>query len=98
MAQTWEFYAERARESAVEATAAKLDNVRDRALRSQATWLGLADQARRVAEERVKVERERVERRDAETGDAETGDAETGDSETGDAESADAEDLTVSCE
>ncbi len=66
MAQTWEFYAERARECAVEATAAKLDNVRERALRSEATWLGLADQARRVAEERVKVERERVERRDAE--------------------------------
>ena len=82
MAQTWEFYAERARESAVEATAAKLDNVRDRALRSEATWLGLADQARRVAEERVKVERERVERRDAETGDIETGDIETADAET----------------
>jgi len=67
MAQTWEFYADRAKESAAEATAAKLDNVRERALRSEATWLGLADQARRVAEERVKVERERVERRDAET-------------------------------
>jgi hypothetical protein len=66
MAQTFEFYSERARESAIEADAAKLDNVRERALRSQATWLGLADQARRVAEERVKVERARIERRDAE--------------------------------
>ncbi len=98
MAQTWEFYAERARESAVEATAAKLDNVRDRALRSQATWLGLADQARRVAEERVKVERERVERRDAETGDAEAGDGEMGDAETADAETLEADALSVSCE
>jgi len=93
MAQTWEFYAERARESAVEATAAKLDNVRDRALRSEATWLGLADQARRVAEERVKVERERVERRDAETGDIETGDIETADAETLEADA-----MSISCE
>lgn len=66
MAQTWEFYTERAREAAVEAQAAKLDNVRERALRSQATWLGLADQARRVADERIKVERERNDRREAE--------------------------------
>jgi len=66
MAQTWEFYAERAKESAAEASVAKLDNVRERALRSEATWLGLADQARRVAEERVKVEQQRVERREAE--------------------------------
>ncbi len=67
MAQTWEFYAERAKESAAEARIAKLDNVRERALRSEATWLGLADQARRVAEERVKVEQQRVERREAES-------------------------------
>jgi hypothetical protein len=66
MAQTYEFYAERARESAAEANVAKLDNVRERALRSEATWRGLADQAQRVAEERVKVERLRTERRDAE--------------------------------
>lgn len=67
MAQTWEFYAERAKESVAEARAAKLDNVRDRALRSEATWLGLADQARRVSEERTKVEREKSERREAES-------------------------------
>ena len=63
MSQTFEFYDARARESAAEARAAVLDNVRERALRSEATWRALADQARHVAEERVKVEHEKAARR-----------------------------------
>ena len=66
MSQTFEFYHARAEESATEAEAAKLDNVRDRALRSEATWRGLAEQARKVAEDRVKAEHERSEKRAAE--------------------------------
>ena len=52
---TYEFYSTRAAESAAEAKAATLDNVRDRALRSEATWQALADQARAVAEQRRKI-------------------------------------------
>lgn len=66
MSQTFEFYHARAEESATEAEAAKLDNVRDRALRSEATWRGLAEQARKVAEDRVKAEHERSVKRAAE--------------------------------
>lgn len=66
MSQTFEFYHARAEESATEADAAQLDNVRDRALRSEATWRGLAEQARKVAEDRVKAEHERSEKRAAE--------------------------------
>lgn len=67
MSQTFEFYDARAKEAAAEARAASLDNVRDRALRSEASWRGLADQARKTAVERAKAERERAERREAET-------------------------------
>lgn len=65
MSQTYEFYAARAREAAAEAKAATLDNVRDRALRSEATWLGLAQQARAVASRREKIEREKAAEREA---------------------------------
>lgn len=63
MSQTFEFYDARARESAAEAQAASLDNVRERALRSEATWRALADQARAVAAERAKAEHEKAVRR-----------------------------------
>ncbi len=63
MSQTFEFYDARAKESAAEARAAVLDNVRDRALRSEATWRALAEQARAVAVERAKVEHEKAARR-----------------------------------
>ena len=63
MSQTYEFYDARANESAAEAKAAALDNVRERALRSEATWRALADQARAVAVERAKVEHENATRR-----------------------------------
>jgi hypothetical protein len=66
MSQTFEFYDERAKEAAAEAARAKLDNVRERALRSERTWRGLAEQARKVARDRAKADNERAERRAAE--------------------------------
>lgn len=68
MSQTFEFYDARAREAALEAKEASLENVRERNLRAEKTWRGLANQARKVALERAKTERERKERRDAEAG------------------------------
>ena len=56
MRQTYEFYADRAREAAEEAAAATLDNVRDRNLRAEKTWSMLAEQARKVKADRVKAE------------------------------------------
>jgi len=67
MAQTYEFYCERADEAAALAALATLDNVRDRELRSEKTWRGLAEQARKTAEERVKADLVRAERRAAES-------------------------------
>ncbi len=60
MSQSYEFYSARARESAVEAQDATLDNVRDRALRAQATFQALADQARAVTRRREKLESEKA--------------------------------------
>ena len=60
VSQTYEFYAARAQEAAAEAKAATLDNVRDRALRSHATWQALAKQARDVAEQRRKLEQQKA--------------------------------------
>jgi hypothetical protein len=62
MSQTYEFYAERAREAADEAAAATLDNVRDRNLRAEKTWSMLAEQARKVKADRVKAEETRAAR------------------------------------
>lgn len=70
MAQTYEFYCERADEAAALAEKATLDNVRDRELRSEKTWRGLAEQARKTAEERVKADQIRSDRRAAEAADA----------------------------
>ncbi|MEO0463279.1 MAG: hypothetical protein AAF127_09120 [Pseudomonadota bacterium] len=66
MAQSYEFYIERAEAAAAAAAKAELDNVRDRELRAEATWRGLAKQAREVAVERQKADAERVARREAE--------------------------------
>jgi len=63
MAQTYEYYCERADEAATLADKATLDNVRDRELRSEKTWRGLAEQARKTAEERVKADIVRAEKR-----------------------------------
>lgn len=67
MAQTYEFYCERADEAAALADKATLDNVRDRELRSEKTWRGLAEQARKTAEERIKADLVRAERRATES-------------------------------
>ena len=56
MSQSFEFYTERAEQSAAEASVADLANVRERALRSEKTWRGLAAQANRVLVERAKAE------------------------------------------
>jgi len=63
MAQTYEFYSERADEAALLADKATLENVRERELRSEKTWRGLAEQARKTAEERVKADAARAEKR-----------------------------------
>ncbi|TAD71981.1 MAG: hypothetical protein EAY70_13755 [Sphingomonadales bacterium] len=66
MAQTYEFCCERADQAAALAEEATLENVRMRELRSEKTWRGLAEQARKTIEERDKAERARAERRAAE--------------------------------
>jgi len=70
MAQTYEFYCERADEAAALAEAATLDNVRERELRSEKTWRGLAEQARKTAVQRAKADVLRAEKRAAEAEDA----------------------------
>ena len=52
MTATAEFYEERADEAAAEAEAATLQNVRDRALRSEGAWRGMADRAKKITHER----------------------------------------------
>ena len=71
MSQTFAFYDARAREAEREAGAATLDNVRERALRSQKTWQSLADQARKIEKSRAKAANEKLERRAAEEAAAE---------------------------
>ena len=61
MAQTYEFYCARAKEAAA---AANLDRVRERELRAEKTWRGLAEHARAVAEERAKIVRDKAEQTD----------------------------------
>ncbi len=67
MAQTYEFYCERADEAALLADKATLENVRERELRSEKTWRGLAEHARKTAEERIKADNVRAERRAADS-------------------------------
>lgn len=66
MADTFKFYCERADEAAAAAKNATLANVRERELRAEKTWRGLAMKAQTVAIQREKVERERVARRNSE--------------------------------
>lgn len=54
MPLSYEFCDERAREAAAEAREATLENVRERSLRAEKTWRGLAAQAKAVALEREK--------------------------------------------
>lgn len=65
MSQTYEFYAERAKEAADEAAAATLDNVRERNLRAEKTWSMLAEQARKVKSDREKAEATKLAQRAA---------------------------------
>ena len=53
MSQTSEFYEARARAAEEHASTATLENVRERNLVAAKTWQGLADQARRVMENRA---------------------------------------------
>ena len=66
MSQTFEFYDSRAREAAIEAQEAVLDNVRERSLRAEKTWRGLAEQARKVKIDRERAGEEREAKRLAE--------------------------------
>lgn len=65
MVQTYEFYSQRADAAAQAAEEAILDNVRDRELRAEKTWRGLAHQAQNVAESRAKLEAEKAAEREA---------------------------------
>ncbi|WP_336978462.1 hypothetical protein [Altererythrobacter fulvus] len=71
MALTYEFYIARAEEAAKEAERAQLDNVRERALRSEAAWRDMADKARKIVIDREQAQREK-ELRQAEAALAET--------------------------
>ncbi len=61
MSQNYEFYNARAQEAAAEAAKATLDNVRERALRSETAWREMADRALQMEQERevVRIEREK---------------------------------------
>ena len=63
MNQSYTFLDTRAREAEAEATKATLDNVRDRALRSAATWRTMADKALKVESDRAAAEVERLSRK-----------------------------------
>lgn len=54
MPPTIEFYQERADEAAEQARNATLENVRERALRSESAWRAMADRAQAVAEKRAR--------------------------------------------
>jgi hypothetical protein len=66
MNQTFQFYDARAKESEAAARNAGLAMVRERELRSAATWRELATGAKQIEDERLKAEEARVERRAAE--------------------------------
>ncbi|WP_299194127.1 hypothetical protein [uncultured Erythrobacter sp.] len=66
MAQTYEFYNERAEQAAARAKEADLENVRERELRAEESWRKLAEQARKTVIARDKADAERAERRAAE--------------------------------
>ena len=57
------FFLERAEADAALAASTSLDNVRDRALRSEKAWRSMADRAERTAVERKTREAEAEERR-----------------------------------
>jgi hypothetical protein len=60
MTMTFQFCEMRADEEAAAAKAATLDNVRDRALRSEAAWREMGNRLRAVQAQRRKNEQERA--------------------------------------
>ena len=60
-----EFYLERAREARTTARAATLDNVRDRWLRSEASWTEMAARSKRAEKMRAKLIAEKASEREA---------------------------------
>lgn len=62
MSSNYEVYALRADEAAKEAAAASLDNVRERALRSEAAWRDMARRALQIEQEREIARQHREER------------------------------------
>ncbi len=63
MNQSFTFLDTRAREAAAEADKATLSNVKERALRSAATWRTMADKALKIEEDRARADAERLARR-----------------------------------
>ena len=59
MALSYEFLIQRADQAAEEATRALLDNVRERALRSEKAWRTMADQVLEVSRNRELAQQER---------------------------------------
>lgn len=66
MAQTYEFYSARADEAAARAKEAELENVRERELRAEKSWRGLAEQARKGVIAREQADAARIAKREAE--------------------------------
>jgi len=65
MAFTYEFLIARAEEASQEADRAVLDNVRQRALRSEAAWRDMAKQALKTVSDRETAQREKEARQAA---------------------------------
>jgi len=63
MNQSFTFLDMRAREAAAEADKATLSNVKERALRSAATWRTMADKALKIEEDRARADIERTARK-----------------------------------
>ena len=60
MALSYEFLVQRAEQAAQEAAGSKLDNVKERALRSEAAWRTMADQVLEVARNRELAQQEKL--------------------------------------
>lgn len=63
MNQSFTFLDARAREAAAEAAKATLSNVKERALRSAATWRTMADKALKIEEDRARADADRAVRK-----------------------------------
>ena len=65
MTAQYEFYVQRAKEARATARAATLDNVRERWLRSEATWTEMAARTMRAEKMRAKLIAEKTSEREA---------------------------------